>query len=137
VDFKAEVTRCTAVLSSAQQTLQQALAAQNKENNEQINSDVPEVASQLNMSHLNSMTDILSKPSGIFKFNTVPCTDTIQFPLKPIILFNLFWMAMLNVIEYWYTLYVVKLFFLAFSSVGSNGKTAQVFISLLLGTINR
>ena len=127
VELKAEVTACRTVLAGAQQTLQQALAAQSRdieqgtvpETNEQINSNVPELeASRPNMPSLNSLAIILSRPPKLFKFNTVPSTDALQVPLKPIILFTLFWTAMLNVIAFCYTLYAVQFFFLAVSCVG-------------------
>ena len=71
VELKAEVTACRTVLAGAQQTLQQALAAQSRdieqgtvpETNEQINSNVPELeASRPNIPSLNSLAIILSRP---------------------------------------------------------------------------
>ena len=160
VELKAEVTACRTVLAGAQQTLQQALAAQSRdieqetvkqptETNEQINSNVPELeqsrdieqetvqqptetkeqinsnvpeleASRPNMPSLNSLAIILSRPPfwKLFKFNTVPSTDALMVPLKPIIIFTLFWRAMLNFNDFHYTLRLESLFFLAVSCVG-------------------
>jgi hypothetical protein len=138
VELKAEVTRCTAILSGAQQTLQQALAAQNRsigetpETVEEFN-NVPELeASEPNV----LFTTCFSRPPQLFEFNTAPMTNTLQIPLKPIILLILFLMATLNVILFWYTLFVVELIFLAVSCFGIIAviKRGTTFISYFCWT---
>ncbi|KAI8901447.1 hypothetical protein BC833DRAFT_562463 [Globomyces pollinis-pini] len=126
--LSAEVTSCRGVVAGAQKNYDSTLVTQNREQraveqptefNEQTNTDVPELeTSQPTMLSLHSLAIILSRPPKLFKFNTGPYNDTLQVPLKPIILSTLFWMAMLNFIGFCYTLYVVELFFLAVSCLG-------------------
>ena len=86
---------------------------------ELINNNVPELEdSQPSMFSFDSFYMIVSSPPPLFKFNTDLSTDSIQIPVEPILLFTLFWIAMVNIIQFWYTLLIVELFFLGVSLVG-------------------
>ena len=101
--------------------VEQGTVQQPPETTEEFNSTVPELEVTEPNTHFFSqisLTNCLSNPPKLFEFNTASSTDTLQVPLKPIILLTLFWMSMLNIIQFWYTLFVVELFFLAVSCVG-------------------